>query len=211
MASVECYFDYTCPWSYLAFVRLSEAAKRTGSKVRWCPVVLDKVLELVNPGVSVVREPADPRKAAYQVSDLEAWADYVGIAIDRPAGWPADSSLAAAGGIVADRQGAIAAFTDAVFSAYFGMGRNVADPGVLTEIAVIAGLDRESFEEALNDELPANDVATNVNTLLERGGFGAPTMFVREQMFFGNDRMPLVEFALGQSSGRTFIMPGQHG
>ena len=57
----------------------------------------------------------------------------------------------------------------------------------------------------------AAGVRANVDELIGRGGFGSPTLFVGDHMFFGNDRMPLVEFALGQASGRAFVMPGQHG
>jgi len=211
MALVEFYFDYSCPWSYLAFMRLTEATTRTGSTIGWRPMVLDKLLEQANPGRPVAREPANPRKAAYQAQDIEAWSDFVGITINRPDGWPVDSRLAAAGGLSADQQGQIKAFSDAVFGAYFGSGADIADAAVLAGLAEAAGLDRGAFERSLAEPSLAEHVAANTDTLLKRGGFGAPTMFVGEQMFFGNDRMPLVEFALGQSSDRSFVMPGQHG
>lgn len=211
MALVEFYFDYSCPWSYFAFIRLTEAAKRTGSDIRWRPIVLDQLLEHANPGRPVSREPGDPRRAAYQVNDIEAWADYVGVTINRPEGWPVDSGLAAIGGVIADQQEQIEAFSDVVFSAYFGSSRDIANPAVLAELAAVAGLERGFFERELVNPDHDESVAANIDRLLKRGGFGAPTMFVKEQMFFGNDRMPLVEFALGQSSGREFVMPGQHG
>ncbi len=211
MASVEFYFDYSCPWSYLACVRLVEAATRTGSTIIWRPVVLEQVLEMASPGQAVAREPADSRKATYQIADIEAWADYVGIPINRPDDWPADSGLAAAGGVVADQMGLGKAYSEAVFSAYFGADRNIADAGVLADLAVDSGIERHVFERELAGAGCGEVIAGNIETLLKRGGFGAPTMFVGEHMFFGNDRMPLVEFALGQSSGREFVMPGQHG
>ncbi|MAF84290.1 MAG: 2-hydroxychromene-2-carboxylate isomerase [Gammaproteobacteria bacterium] len=211
MASVEFYFDYSCPWSYFAFIRLTEAAKRTGSDILWRPIVLDRLLEQVNPGQPVSREPGDPRRAAYQAQDIEAWADYVGITMNRPDEWPADSGLAAIGAVIADQQGQVAAFSDAVFSAYFGPNRDIADPVVLAELAAVAGLERDAFEQELANPDHGESVAANTDRLFKRGGFGAPTLFVDEQMFFGNDRLPLVEFALGQRSDRKFVMPGQHG
>ena len=210
-AIVEFYFDYSCPWSYLAFVRLNEAAKRTGSAIEWRPIVLDTLLEQACPGRPVSRAPADPRKAAYEANDIEAWSDYVGVTINRPDGWPVDSGLAAAGGVIADQQGKIRAFSDAVFSTYFESGTDIADAAVLAGLAVSAGLERRAFERGLADTANHQNVDAHTEELLKRGGFGAPTMFVGQQMFFGNDRMPLVEFALGQSSGRQFVMPGQHG
>jgi 2-hydroxychromene-2-carboxylate isomerase len=98
-----------------------------------------------------------------------------------------------------------------VFSAYFGAGADIADISVLSDLAEQAGLERQSFEQALIATSVVEGVDANIQLLLRRGGFGVPTMFVGDDMFFGSDRMPLVEFALGQSSGREFVMPGQHG
>jgi len=211
MTLVDFYFDYSCPWSYLAFVRLTETATRTGADIRWRPIVLNELLEQVSPGQPASRVPTDPRKLEYEAQDIDAWSDYVGVRISQPDDWPIDPRLAAAGGMIADQQGKTGAFSDAVFSAYFGLGKDIADVAVLAGLAEVAGLDRSAFECALTDTTHAQSVTENANTLLSRGGFGAPTMFVGKQMFFGSDRMPLVEFALGQSSGKSFILPGQHG
>jgi 2-hydroxychromene-2-carboxylate isomerase len=211
MASVEFYFDYSCPWSYLAFMRLIETATRTGSTIEWRPIVLDTLLARAHPDHPVDREPADSRKSAYEARDIEAWADYVGVEINRPAAWPASTALAARGAVVAARQERIKAYSAAVFSAYFGPGADIADISLLSDLAEKVGIERQSFEQALIDISVVEGVDANIKSLLSRGGFGAPTMFVGDDMFFGSDRMPLVEFALGQSSGREFVMPGQHG
>ena len=50
----------------------------------------------------------------------------------------------------------------------------------------------------------------NTNEAISRGAFGAPTFFINDEMFFGNDRMNLVEFAIGQASGKILVIPGQH-
>ncbi len=211
MAAVEFYFDYSCPWSYLASVRLIETATRTGTTIHWRPVVVQRLWDRMSPEHRPAREPVVPCKAAYAQQDLDAWADYIGIPITRPADWPADAGLAAIGGIIAGQHQRSRDYSDAVFSAYFGLGRDITDSAVLADLAGLAGLDREAFARALTEAAHAARVEANIDTLLERGGFGVPTMFVGERMFFGSDRMPLVEFALGQSSDRTFIMPGQHG
>lgn len=211
MASVEFYFDYSCPWSYLACMRLVETATRTGSAIEWRPVVLDELLARVGPDGSVRREPVEPRRADYEARDIEAWADYVGIEIDRPDDWPADAGLAARGGVVAAHQDRCRVFSEALFAAYFGKGANIADGEVLTGLAETAGLDPHSFAKEIKAAEVAAQVDAHVESLLARGGFGAPTLFVGDDMFFGSDRMPLVEFALCQRSGREFIMPGQHG
>ena len=210
MESVEFYFDFSCPWSYLAFVRLRETSKRMGAGIRWRPVRTDDILRQANPAHPAGREPREPRKSAYEALDIEAWADYIGVQINRPADWPVDPTLAASGLLLAARQGLAHEYCDAVFSAYFGLGRDISDQAVVLELAELAGLERGAAEAALTDPSVTQQLAANEAELLERGGFGTPTMFVGAQMFFGSDRMPLVEFALGQTSDLTFVMPGEH-
>ena len=74
-----------------------------------------------------------------------------------------------------------------------------------------AGLAVAAFDAALAAPATAERLAANAAELRSRGGFRSATMFVDEQMFCGNARMPLGEFALGQASGRRFVMPGSHG
>lgn len=211
MAAVEFFFDYSCPWSYLASVRLIETATRTGTTIRWRPVDVQALWDRLDADPAPLREPVEPRRASYAAQDLDAWADYIGIRIRRPADWPADAALAAIGGVIAGLHERSRDYSDAVFSAYFGLGRDIADADVLAELAGLAGLDRQEFARALTEPAHAAQLQANIELLAQRGGFGVPTMFVGDRMFFGSDRMPLVEFALGQSSDRTFIMPGQHG
>ena len=207
MVTVDFYFDYSCPWSYLAFIRLREATMRTGSAIRYCPVRVEQILQRANPDNPVGREPSSPRKLEYAARDLETWADYVGVRLERPEDWPTDPARAAAALIAADQQGLAAEWSDAVFAAYFGLGRDIADPQVLGELADTVGLDPTAL-----DANPATDVIVgHEDRLLEQGGFGTPTMIIEDVLLFGNDRMPLVEFTLGQRSDMTFVMPGQHG
>ena len=114
------------------------------------------------------------------------------------------------GAVIAEREGRMPDYSERVFRAYFEAGRDISQPDVVIDIATAAGLDRSGFAISLREPAVMQQVWTHCDTLIERGGFGSPTMFVGSNMFFGNDRVPLVEFALGQTSGRTFTMPGQH-
>ena len=210
MAEVEFFFDYSCPWTYLAFTRLMETATRTGSRIIWKPIVVAWVLDATNPEVAESRVDANPRKARYQAKDLDDWATFCNVVIKRPAGWPADSEPAMRGAVVANDAGCIVPYSRGVFGGYFESGDDITEPAVLRRIAEEAGMDGADFEAQLGTDGTLNALRTNVDALIERGGFGSPTMFVGDAMFFGNDRMPLVEFALGQASGRRFVVPGDH-
>ena len=69
----------------------------------------------------------------------------------------------------------------------------------------------KAFEANIQEPKALEQALSNSSELVDRGGFGIPTMFVDDDMYFGNHSMPLVELALGQASGNTFIMPGEHG
>jgi 2-hydroxychromene-2-carboxylate isomerase len=211
MTAVEFYFDCSCPWSYLAFTRLQETAKRTGATIVWKPILVDRVRHAADADCAPSRCDPVAAKEAYRQKDRADWAHYCGIAITTPPGWPADTALAMAGCVVAAERGRATQYVSAVYQAYFGEGRNIGDETVLVRLAESAGIDREVFLSALRSEAALEQVHRHCDELVERGGFGSPTMFVGDDMYFGNDRMPLVEFAIGQSSGRAFVMPGQHG
>lgn len=209
MADVDFFYDYSCPWTYLAFSRLREVAARTGSAIIWRPVMVDRVRREVNPACAASRDDPEPRRARYQAKDLQDWADFCDLKIMKPDDWPPDTQYALSGAVLAAEKALIAKYSEAIFSAYFADGRDISQLDMVAEIAGAVGLGE--IVERIADAGPAEQVRANESELLDRGGFGSPTMFVGDAMFFGNDRMPLVEFALGQASGRTFVMPGQHG
>ncbi|MGI9329640.1 MAG: DsbA family protein [Gammaproteobacteria bacterium] len=201
MSTVEFYFDFACARSYLATVRLLESVLRTGSKIIWQPFDL-KDLNISS------KSTQEPRQSVWDATDLQAWADYCGVQIRASA--PGDPAIGEArlGAVYAANQGKAAAYVTAVYAALYG---NSDEPVDLAAVAAAAGLDPGEFTAALSDPELARALAANGAKLESRGGFRSATMFVGEQMFCGNSRMPLVEFALGQSSDRQFVMPGQHG
>ena len=207
---MELYLDYACPWSYLALTRLTETAIRTGARIVFRPVVLDWILAETCPERVGKRAEDHPAKTRYRNQDLDDWARYCGVVLRRPDGWPADSEPAARGAVAADAQNGCAAFSKALYGAYFAAGKHLEDTATLAAAAQEAGLDMAEFEAALSSQTVADHVRSNCDTLLARGGFGTPTLFVADRMFFGNDRMPLVEFEIGQLSGRHFVAPGNH-
>jgi len=208
MAEVEFYFDYSCPWTYLAFVRLRETAARTGATIAWRPIMVDRVRQEINPGAAESRRDPEPRRARYQEKDLADWANFCGLSIHKPDDWPPDTELSLSGAVLAAETPLMAKYSDAIFRACFAEGLDISDRDVVIEIAYMVGL--TDITDQIGTVGPVDKVRANEADLLGRGGFGSPTMFVGDAMFFGNDRMPLVEFALGQASGRTFVMPGKH-
>lgn len=202
MPTVDFYFDYACPWSYIAFVRLVEATTRTGARIDWKPFSA--------PAASL-RLDAEPARAGYQRDDLLAWAHYCDVSLRLPATTFVDSAPALRGAIAAIAAGRARAYSDAVFKAAFCDGLDIADTSVIASLAATAGIDVAAVTSAQTSAEAEQALANNADTLANRGGFRSPTMFVGEQMFAGPSRMPLVEYAIGQASDRIFVVPGGHG
>jgi 2-hydroxychromene-2-carboxylate isomerase len=105
------------------------------------------------------------------------------------------------GALVADEHRVISRYSRRVFESYWTDDKDISQDDVLREIVKEAGLDeKEFFTKIASAEYKAR-LRANVEELIERGGFGSPTMFVEGSMFFGNDRLPLVEHELAVGVG----------
>ena len=97
-----------------------------------------------------------------------------------------------------------------VFKSHFGECLDISNTEILLDIAEKIGLDKKEFLSIIETNHFDKQLRSNAQELIDKGGFGSPTMFVEDKMFFGNDRMNLVEFAIGQASGKILVIPGQH-
>ena len=194
---LEFYFDCSSPWTYLAFTRVHDVVARTKAEIIWKPVLVGGVFNAVNQEVYERRANPDPRKSAYYVKDLEDWAHYVGISIGQPGVFPVNSVRAMRGALVAQEDGKLIPYVRAVFEAYWGDLQDISLPDVLGAIALSLGYAPAEFLQKLDEPEIKNRLRANTDELIQRGGFGSPTMFVNgDDMYFGNDRLPLVEAAL---------------
>lgn len=194
---LEFYFDCSSPWTYLAFTRVLDVIERTRADILWKPVLVGGVFNAVNQDVYERRAKPDPRKSAYYTKDLEDWANYVGISIGQPSVFPVNSVRAMRGALVAQDDGKLVAFARAVFEAYWGDLEDISQPEVLGRIVSSLGYDAPEFLKKIEEPAIKGRLKANTDELIARGGFGSPTMFVNgEDMYFGNDRLPLVESAL---------------
>ncbi|MBP6010635.1 MAG: 2-hydroxychromene-2-carboxylate isomerase [Alphaproteobacteria bacterium] len=194
---LEFYFDCSSPWTYLAFTRIHDVIARTRAEIVWKPVLVGGVFNAVNQDVYERRAKPDPRKGKYYVKDLEDWARFAGIEIGRPPVFPVNSVKAMRGALIALDDGKLVPYATAVFQAYWGDLEDISQPEVLGRIASSVGYDANGFLERVEDPALKAKLRANTDELIARGGFGSPTMFVNgDDMYFGNDRLPLVEAAL---------------
>jgi len=198
MATLEFFYDIGSPWTYLAFHKIEELARETRASLVWKPILVGGVFNRVNKGVYEARANPNPGRWRYMAKDMADWARVYGLRIVWPPSvFPVNSVKAMRGALVALDEGRVSAYSRAAFEAYWGEDRDIAQEDVVADVAARVGLDRARFLERIaSDEIKAR-LRANTDELIERGGFGTPTMFVDgDDMYFGNDRLPLVRAAL---------------
>ena len=194
---IDFYFDCSSPWTYLAFHAIQPLAAEVGAEIAWKPILVGGVFNAVNQTVYDSRAKPNPLKQAYMLQDLGAWARLYGLRIVFPPRvFPVNSVKAMRGAFVALDEGKLVPYATAAFEAYWGDDRDIGQEDVLADIATRAGLDRQRFFAGIETVACKARLRANTDELIARGGFGSPSMFVGEQMFFGNDRRPLVRAAL---------------
>ena len=195
---IEFFFDCSSPWTYLAFHNIQAIAAETGAAIRWRPILVGGVFNSVNPSVYFAREHPVPAKQAYQLKDLQDWARHTRLAIKFPPSvFPVNSVKAMRGCILLEAQGKLEPFARAAFEAYWGEDRDISDDAVLAQLCARAGVDAANFFAGIARQEVKDALKANTEELIRRGGFGSPTLFVDgEDMYFGNDRLPLVRAAL---------------
>ena len=200
MAKLEFFFDCSSPWTYLAFTRIGPIAERAGAEIVWRPILVGGVFNAVNKDVYDRRANPDPRKSVYSEKDLQDWARLCGIRIGKPSVFPVRAVAAMRAVIAADEQGRLVPFARGLFEAYWGNDEDISQPSVLDAAASRAGLDGAALLKRSEDDDVKAKLRANTDELIARGGFGSPTIFINENdMYFGNDRLPLVEAALASA------------
>ena len=198
MAEIECFFDCSSPWTYFAFHNLLLMEKELGITVAWRPILVGGVFNAINPSVHNSRENPVPAKVAYAKKDQDDWARHLGIRMHyRPTVFPVNSVRAMRGCVLLAPEGKLVAFARATFEAYWGDDKDISQGAVLREICRTIGVDAEAFLAGIERQPIKDELRAITQELIERGGFGSPTMFVGGgDMYFGNDHMPLIREAV---------------
>jgi 2-hydroxychromene-2-carboxylate isomerase len=198
MPKLEFFYDCGSPWTYLAFHKIEDLAAEAGAELVWKPILVGGVFNAVNGSVYEQRSNPVPAKLKYHAKDLQDWARLYGIRIGWPSVFPVNSVKVMRGAIVADREGKLPAWSRATFEAYWGEDRDVSQDAEVAEIARRVGLDSDAVLAAIATPEIKAALRANTDELIERGGFGSPSIFVDgDDLYFGNDRLPLVRAALG--------------
>lgn len=192
MAVIDYYFDYRSPYAYLAQTPL----RQLGTDIIWRPFDIRQLMAEVG---NVPTSLSCAAKGRYLVNDLQRWAALYGVPLQRHAQADAlDGRRLLRATLAADRLGQAEAAIAAIFAAYWG---GVNEP-LATAADVVALLNKAGVidpELLSHIEDPVLDAALDAATsaAAARGVFGAPTLFLEDEMFFGNDRFDFIRSRLG--------------
>jgi 2-hydroxychromene-2-carboxylate isomerase len=190
---IEFYFDCSSPWTYLAFIEILPLSQRQNVEINWMPMLVGGVFNSVNKDVYQFRKNPNPLKLEYSGNDLNLWAKQREINISQPKIFPVNSVKAMRGCLFAIQKNCLPLFAQKVFDAYWGRGLDISDEAILMKIAQEAGLSPRDFKQYIYSQEAKDLLISNSSQLIEKKGFGSPTFFYQDQMFFGNDRLHLLE------------------
>ncbi len=192
--SVDFYFDFGSPAAYLAATQLPHVCADTGAELVWKPMLLGGVFQATGN-----HSPADIKpKGPYMNADLQRFAKRYGVPFVHNPNFPINTLLLMRGatGIQTTQPERFGAYVDAVFHAMWVEPRNLNDPATVGAVLQNAGFDAAELLALAGAQETKDRLKTVTQEAVARGVFGAPTMFVGTQMFWGQDRLDFVREAL---------------
>ena len=192
--TIDYYFAFMSPYAYLAHTQLPKIAAEHGATVAYRPFRILELMKLVGNRPTTIE---CANKNRYAGADLKRWVKRYNVDFARnPNSKSFDFAELDRAALVAIADGRGAAYVTAIFAAIWGKPEDLSQRTVLQAVLSRAGFDSKHLLERANAETITAQLDAATNAAAERGVFGAPTMFIGEQMFFGNDRLDFVVEAL---------------
>lgn len=194
--AVEFFFDIGSPYSYLAAERVPPLVERTGVVVQWKPFLLGGLFKAIEHPIGVT-----DRRRRYMDADLARWSHQLEIPYRTPSVFPVNTILAqrALVAVQRDEPGKLAGFALELFRAFYRDDRDITMAEVVADVADGALLDGARVMMHTQDSEVKTLLRAQGDEALERGMFGAPTFFFKDQMFWGQDRLRFLEMAIREA------------
>ena len=192
--TLEFFFDLGSPTTYLAYTQLPGICAETGSQLVYQPILLGGIFKATG-NASPVTIPA---KGRYLLQDLARYAKRYGVPLKFNPHFPINTLtlMRAVTGIQLRQPERFIDFIDCLFRAIWVEGRNMGDPAVVAAVLAQHHFDPAQVLELTQDEEVKDALKHKTEEAIARGMFGAPAMFVGQQLFFGQDRLDFVREAL---------------
>jgi 2-hydroxychromene-2-carboxylate isomerase len=194
--TVEFFWDAISPYAYLASTQIERVAEKTGAQLVWKPFLLGGVFQATGntPPIGV------PAKGRHLADDLQRWAKHYGVPVTSPKNFPINSLLPQRVACAVPEGPKSAEFAKAVMLATWGEGRDTGKPDELTRVVTSIGLDAPALLARAQEQPVKDRLRAFTDEAVKRGAFGAPTFFVGNALFWGNDRLGLLEDHLRASA-----------
>jgi 2-hydroxychromene-2-carboxylate isomerase len=191
---IDFYFDFPSPYAYLAHTQLPGIAAEHGATVAYHPFRIIELMKIVGNRPTTIE---CRNKSKYAGADLQRWTKRYTVDFARNQYSKSfDFAELERGALVAIEDGQGAEYVTAVFAAIWGKPQDLSQRSVLIDVLSRAGLDAQRLLERASADTMIAKLESETKAAAERGVFGAPTMFVGDQMYFGNDRLDFVIEAL---------------
>lgn len=194
MKTFEFWFDFGSPAAYLAFTQLQKLENETNSTVVYRPMLLGGVFQATGN-----HSPATiPAKGSYIFSDFTRFAKRYGVPFNSNPHFPINTLLLMRGAIGMQQQHPeqFLDYCRAVFRAIWIDALNMNDPATVGAALHKAGFEPQKLMALANEQVTKDALKTATTEAVTRGVFGAPTFFVGNQMYWGQDRLDFVKEAL---------------
>ena len=198
MKSVEFYFDLGSPYSYLAYYHLLQMAEQQEIQIVYKPILLGGVFKATGN-----RSPIEiPVKGVYSILDMQRWAEYYQIPMQMNPHFPMNTLtlMRILTGVQLLHLEKFEQVLKLLFDAMFGTPQNLNEPTVLAEVLKPSGFSVEDIMSIVQSDVVKQKLITETEQAIQRGLFGAPTFFVGDEMYWGQDRLHFVEQALNKAS-----------
>ena len=198
--TVDYFFALSSPWTYLGHQRFQALAKERGLEVNYRPASGAELFP-VSGGLPVNKRA--PQRQAYRMMELKRWREFLGAKLNlEPKFFPVNDQLAARAFLAGVKEGAEpSALMFSYLRAVWAEERDIADEATVAAIATENGLDGGKILEAAGSpEMEAAYKATTQEAI-DRSVFGYPTWIVDGELFWGQDRLELLQRALDKAAG----------
>ena len=191
---VEFFFDVGSPSSYLAWTQLPAICRAAGAALVYRPMLLGGVFQATG-NVSPVTVAA---KGRHVNADLARFARRYGVPLVINPHFPVNTLVPMRGatGMLMREPGRFDDYLRAVFEAMWIEPANLNEPAEIARVLGSAGFEPAAFMVLVNDAEVKAALRATTDEAVARGVFGAPTMFVGDEMYFGQDRLEWVREAL---------------
>jgi 2-hydroxychromene-2-carboxylate isomerase len=184
---IDFWFEFGSTYSYPAAMRVEKLASQHGVRVNWRPFLLGVIFR--EQGLTDSPFNLNDAKGRYMWRDLERTCQALGIPFQRPSEFPRNGLLAARVACCFDDAHWVGNFVRGVYRANFVVDTDIADPIVIASCIASAGADPEAVLERAESPESKQKLREQTEEAMRIGIFGAPTVVVGDELFWGNDRL----------------------